>query len=232
MHPLQQNTVKTAARSPAIAGEFCWPGPFSPPPRTSQAWRIRPADMWTPPAGSIETDFAAVAWLLRSNPGRGPRWAINAKVVAPPRLTMHGRCCAPWIPRPAVAPSSAAAVTSLASHRGAIARALSIPNQADSIGASPENVEGFQRICACGVRRSCREFLATVNSPPQVRLVPWTSLWSLSLPSVSPFSVLPSSELCVGPTIDVVGAQNGHAAWLRRVVGRGRGGAADCVGGV
>ena len=26
----QQNTVKTVARSPAIAGEFCWPGSFSP----------------------------------------------------------------------------------------------------------------------------------------------------------------------------------------------------------
>jgi hypothetical protein len=131
-----------------------------PPPRTSQAWRIRPADMWTPPQhGSfstllIGTDFAAVAWLLRSNPGRGPRWAIKAKVVAPPRLTMHGRCCAPWILRPAVAPSSAAAVTSLASHHGAIARALSIPNQADSIRASPGTwrvFKGYARAVCVGV---------------------------------------------------------------------------------
>jgi hypothetical protein len=87
---------------------------------------------------------------------------------------------------PAMAPSTAATVTPPASRRGGIAHALSIPNQADSIGASLVNVERFQRICACGVRRSCGEFLAAVNLPSQVRLVPWTTPWSPSLPTVSP----------------------------------------------
>jgi hypothetical protein len=45
-------------------------------------------------------------------------------------------------------------------------------------------------------------------------------------------SVSPSSELCVGPSIDVVGAQIGRTTWLRWVVNRGRGGAAVSVGGV
>jgi hypothetical protein len=61
--------------------------------------------MWTPPAWELlhpvnRNGIAAIAWLLQLDPGRDLCWAIKDKAATPPRLTTHGRRCAPWDPVP------------------------------------------------------------------------------------------------------------------------------------
>jgi hypothetical protein len=82
-------------RGVLLAGSFLSPSSDFP------GLGYKTADMWTPQLESlftllIRTDFAVIAWLLRPDSGRDPPWAIKAKAASPPRLTIHGRRCAPW----------------------------------------------------------------------------------------------------------------------------------------
>jgi hypothetical protein len=88
-------TLTRDCRGVLLAGSFLSPSSDFP------GLGYKTADMWTPQLGSlftllIRTDFTVVAWLLRPDSGRDPRWAIKSKAASPPRLTIHGRRCAPW----------------------------------------------------------------------------------------------------------------------------------------